>query len=58
MQRRGRRSTPAQQGDGDLVRRRLGLGADPSIPDRRFGGTGADWARHFGHEDLVPMLDG
>jgi hypothetical protein len=47
----------AAQGDDDMVEQLLRLGADPTIPDARFGGTAADWARHFGHDALAARLD-
>ena len=36
--------------------RLLGCGADPSAKSRD-GGTAADWARRFGHEDIARTLD-
>jgi hypothetical protein len=36
----------AGEGDVDLTRRLLALGADPSLRDRRFDATPLDWARH------------
>lgn len=38
------------------VSRLLGCGADPSAKSRD-GGTAADWARRFGHEDIARTLD-
>ena len=38
------------------VSRLLGCGADPSAKSRD-GGTAADWARRFGHEDIAQTLD-
>lgn len=48
--------TAVERDDADLVRRLLALGADASIRDARFGGDAAGWARHFGHERLLPLL--
>jgi ankyrin repeat protein len=47
----------AERGDVALAQRLLGLGADPTLPDTRFGTTPAGWARHFGHADLARLLD-
>ncbi len=64
----GRGDTPLEQewesalhvaaGDGnvDLVTLLLALGADPSVTDRRFGGTPLDWARHFAHPAVADVL--
>jgi ankyrin repeat protein len=66
----GRGDTPIEQpwetalhvavgnGDVEIVRDLLARGADPSIHDARFDGTASDWARHFGNDDLVSLLDG
>lgn len=40
-----------------LVRRLLELGADPTLPDNRFHETAAGWARHFGHRELLELLN-
>ena len=48
--------TAVERDDPDLVRQLLGLGADPSIRDGRFGGTPADWTEHLGHRDLLPLF--
>jgi hypothetical protein len=46
----------AGNGDADLVALLLRLGADPTLRDARFDGTPADWARHFGHDDVAELL--
>jgi len=48
----------AFDGGVDLVMLLLGLGADPSLRDARFGGTPLDWARHEGRPEVVAVLDG
>ncbi|MFG1926966.1 ankyrin repeat domain-containing protein [Cryptosporangium sp. NPDC048952] len=47
----------AGNGDVDLARRLLALGADPDIRDRRFDGTPLDWARHLGQPATAELLD-
>lgn len=46
-------------GDGnlDLARVLLRLGADPDIRDARFGSTPLGWARHFGHDSMAELLE-
>jgi ankyrin repeat protein len=46
-------------GDGDLplARRLLALGADPSLRDHFHGSTPLGWARHFGHQPLIDLLE-
>jgi len=34
----------------------LSLGADRTVRDARFGGTPADWAARFGHDEVVARL--
>jgi ankyrin repeat protein len=46
----------AETGDVDLARTLLRLGADPDIHDRRFDATPLGWAEHFGHRELVDLL--
>jgi len=41
----------------DLARSLLRLGADPDIRDQRFDSTPLGWARHFGQEELVALLE-
>ena len=47
----------AERGGLDLARRLLRLGADPGLRDRRFGSTPLGWARYFGQEQLVELLE-
>jgi ankyrin repeat protein len=46
-------------GDGDLglARALLRLGADPDIRDARFDSTPLGWARYFGNEPMVELLE-
>jgi ankyrin repeat protein len=46
----------AQDGNLELARTLLRLGADPGIRDARFDGTPLDWARYFGQDALVDLL--
>ncbi|HTN78702.1 MAG TPA: ankyrin repeat domain-containing protein [Acidimicrobiales bacterium] len=43
-------------GDRALVELLLRAGADPTVRDARFDSRPLDWARHFGHDDLVALL--
>ena len=66
----GRRDAPVEQpwetalhaaaadDDTDMVELLLGLGADPSARDTRFGATPLEWARHLGSTSVVELLDG
>jgi Ankyrin repeats (3 copies)/Ankyrin repeats (many copies) len=47
----------AESGDLGLARTLLRLGADPDIRDKRFGATPLGWARHFGQESLIELLE-
>lgn len=47
----------AGNGDTATVSLLLELGADPHVTDARFGATPAVWAGHFGHTDVVAMLE-
>jgi hypothetical protein len=47
----------AQAGDVALARTLLDLGADPDIRDHRFGGTPLGWARYFGQDQLIELLE-
>ena len=46
----------AGNGDLELARTLLRLGADPNIRDQRFDGTPLSWARHFGQQELIDLL--
>jgi ankyrin repeat protein len=46
----------AGNGDVDLTRRLLALGADPTIRDKRFDATPLDWASHFDQQATVELL--
>jgi ankyrin repeat protein len=45
-----------EDGNVDLARTLLRLGANPDITDARFDGTPLDWARHFERPELVELL--
>jgi ankyrin repeat protein len=47
----------AEDGDLELARTLLRLGADPDIKDLRFDSTPLGWARHFGRLQLVELLE-
>jgi ankyrin repeat protein len=47
----------AMDGRLHLARSLLGLGADPGIRDQRFDSTPLGWARYFGQEQLVALLE-
>lgn len=47
----------AERGDLDLARSLLRLGADPGLRDQRFGSTPLGWARYFGQEQLIELLE-
>jgi ankyrin repeat protein len=46
----------AGNGDTAMVELLLELGADPGVRDSRFDGTPAQWAEHFGHDELARLL--
>ena len=46
----------AGNGDGEMVRLLLELGADPEVTDTRFRSKPAQWAAHVGHDDLAELL--
>ena len=46
----------AGDGNVELARTLLRLGADPDLRDHRFNGTPLSWARHFGQQELVELL--
>jgi ankyrin repeat protein len=48
----------AGNGDVDMVRLLLELGADPTLKDCRFDAVPAQWAEHFGHDKVVEELSG
>jgi ankyrin repeat protein len=47
----------AANGDADLTRLLLELGADPQVRDTRFDATPLDWARHFDQRSTVEILE-
>jgi ankyrin repeat protein len=47
----------AEDGNLELARTLLRLGADPDIRDHRFNGTPLSWARHFDQPELVELLE-
>jgi ankyrin repeat protein len=47
----------AMDGRLDLARSLVRLGADPAIRDQRFDSTPLGWARYFGQEQLVTLLE-
>jgi ankyrin repeat protein len=47
----------AESGDLELARTLLRLGADPDIRDQRFGSTPLGWARYFGQDALIELLE-
>jgi ankyrin repeat protein len=46
----------AEDGNLDLARTLLRLGADPNVYDARFGATPLGWARHRGQQELIDLL--
>lgn len=48
----------AANGDLATVSLLLGLGADPTVTDARFGATPRDWAEHQGHPEVAAHLGG
>ncbi len=46
----------ADNGDPELTRTLLRLGADPDRQDARFAATPLGWARHFGHQPIIDLL--
>jgi ankyrin repeat protein len=46
----------AMEGNLDLARTLLALGADPDLRDHRFGSTPLGWARYFGQDQLIELL--
>jgi ankyrin repeat protein len=47
----------AEDGNVELARTLLRLGADPDIKDRRFDSTPLGWARYFEREELIDLLE-
>ncbi|HKT04084.1 MAG TPA: hypothetical protein VJT31_31560, partial [Rugosimonospora sp.] len=47
----------AGEGDVELTRRLLALGADRTLRDRRFDATPRDWALHFDQWPAAELLD-
>ena len=47
----------AEDGHLELARTLLRLGADPDIRDHRFDSTPLGWARHFGQQPLIDLLE-
>lgn len=47
----------AEDGNLELARTLLRLGADPNITDERFSGTPLGWARYFGQQALIELLE-
>jgi Ankyrin repeats (many copies) len=47
----------AEDGNAELARTLLRLGADPDIRDERFDSTPLGWARHFGQQTLIELLE-
>jgi ankyrin repeat protein len=47
----------AEDGNVELARTLLRLGADPDIRDKRFDSTPLGWARHFGQQAIIELLE-
>ena len=47
----------AEDGNLELARTLLRLGADPNIRDQRFDSTPLGWARYFGRPALIELLE-
>jgi ankyrin repeat protein len=47
----------AEDGNLELARTLLRLGADPNIHDQRFDSTPLGWARYFGQTALIELLE-
>ena len=47
----------AEDGNVELARTLLRLGADPDIRDHRFDSTPLGWARHFGQQSIIELLE-
>ena len=46
-------------GDGNvsMAQQLLGLGADAGLRDKHYDSTPLGWARHFGHQELIDLLE-
>src|SRR6202042_2543831 len=47
----------AEDGNLELARTLLRLGADPNVRDQRFDSTPLGWARYFGRPALIELLE-
>lgn len=47
----------AMQGNLGLARSLISLGADPDLRDQRFDATPLGWARHFGQQPPIDLLE-
>jgi len=47
----------AEDGNVELARTLLRLGADPDISDHRFSSTPLSWARHFDQQAMIELLE-
>jgi hypothetical protein len=47
----------AEDGHLELAQTLLRLGADPDLRDHRFDSTPLGWARHFGQQSLIDLLE-
>jgi len=47
----------AEDGNLELARTLLRLGADPNVRDHRFDSTPLGWARYFGQQPLIELLE-
>jgi ankyrin repeat protein len=47
----------AEDGNLALAQTLLRLGADPDLRDHRFDSTPLGWARYFGHQPLIDLLE-
>ena len=47
----------AEDGNLELARTLLRLGADPDLRDHRFDSTPLGWSRYFGHQPLIDLLE-
>jgi ankyrin repeat protein len=50
-------SMAATTGHLELARTLLRLGADPDVRDHRFDSPPLGWARYFGHQPLIDLLE-